>query len=371
MPNRIRVLAFLAAALAVPLGAPAQKIADLPLRPPDAKLAEEFSRIAYVREIGDGRLLVTDDKDRRLVVADFRTGIVSPISRNGEGPGEYRNPRGLLPLGGDSTLLVDDMNRRWLVLVGAAVVLTLPPETSLIGALNAVADGADRSGHVLVSRTSGGNPGDSGLLLRGWRATGRVDTIARLRSAAQDARYVTNVDGSGNARLSMFLRMPAAGEQGILFADGWIAIARLVPYRVEWRAPDGRSTLGPTLPAELPTFDEREKRAFVEREAKTTGRAARSIEEIPVWWPVVPPFEGSRGAFLAEPEGKLLVRRTPTVIHAETRYDVVDRRGALVGRVTMPANHRIVGFGSRSVYVAVTDDDGIQRLQRHPWPTSR
>src|SRR3972149_2259999 len=123
VPNRIRVLAFLAAALAAPLGPPAQKIADLPLRPPAAKRAEECSRTAYVREIGDGRLLVTDDKDRRLVVADFRTGIVSPISRNGEGPGGYRNPRGPLPPGGDSTLLVGDMNRRWRGLVGAAVAL--------------------------------------------------------------------------------------------------------------------------------------------------------------------------------------------------------------------------------------------------------
>jgi hypothetical protein len=34
----------------------------------------------------------------------------------------------------------------------------------------------------------------------------------------------------------------------------------------------------------------------------------------------------------------------------------------------MKQRERIVGFGMTSDYVAVTDDDGIQLLRRHPWP---
>ena len=54
--------------------------------------------------------------------------------------------------------------------------------------------------------------------------------------------------------------------------------------------------------------------------------------------------------------------------HPETRYDIVNRRGVLDGQLTMPSNERIVSIGATSVYVAVIDDDGIQRLRRHPWP---
>ena len=38
------------------------------------------------------------------------------------------------------------------------------------------------------------------------------------------------------------------------------------------------------------------------------------------------------------------------------------------GQLIMSPNECIVSLGAKSVYVAVTDDDGIQRLRRHPWP---
>jgi hypothetical protein len=46
----------------------------------------------------------------------------------------------------------------------------------------------------------------------------------------------------------------------------------------------------------------------------------------------------------------------------------VNRRGGLDGQLVLATNERVVGFGARSVYLSVTDDDGIQRLRRHPWP---
>jgi hypothetical protein len=39
-----------------------------------------------------------------------------------------------------------------------------------------------------------------------------------------------------------------------------------------------------------------------------------------------------------------------------------------VASLELPADQHIVGFGARSIYVIVTDDDGLQHLQRHPWP---
>jgi hypothetical protein len=45
----------------------------------------------------------------------------------------------------------------------------------------------------------------------------------------------------------------------------------------------------------------------------------------------------------------------------------VDRRGVRMAQLRLPDNQRVVGFGTASVYVAIGDDDGLERLQRHPW----
>ena len=38
------------------------------------------------------------------------------------------------------------------------------------------------------------------------------------------------------------------------------------------------------------------------------------------------------------------------------------------GMLVLPEGQRLAGFGAASAYSVVTDDDGIQRIRRHPWP---
>jgi hypothetical protein len=45
----------------------------------------------------------------------------------------------------------------------------------------------------------------------------------------------------------------------------------------------------------------------------------------------------------------------------------VNRRGVLDGQLVLAPNEHIVGFGATSMYVAVSNDDAIQHLERHPW----
>jgi hypothetical protein len=78
-------------------------------------------------------------------------------------------------------------------------------------------------------------------------------------------------------------------------------------------------------------------------------------------------FRSIGGLFALAADSTLLVD-TRTAGHEDTRYDLVDRRGALVGQIQLPGSETIVGFGLQSVFVVLTDNDGIQRLQRHPWP---
>src|SRR5688572_11554356 len=75
--------------------------------PPDAELPYEFSQISRIFELRDGRVIVLDRLDGNVRLADLRTGVSSVVGRIGNGPGEYRAPHDLIPLGGDSVGVVD------------------------------------------------------------------------------------------------------------------------------------------------------------------------------------------------------------------------------------------------------------------------
>jgi len=67
-----------------------------------------------VRELRDGRVIVSDLLAKGVSLVDFRTGSATAIGREGQGPGEFAFPTGLVPLPGDTTLLVDPGQRRFL-----------------------------------------------------------------------------------------------------------------------------------------------------------------------------------------------------------------------------------------------------------------
>ena len=322
------------------------------LRPADATLGEPFTSIYSIRELADGRLLISDNgNETRLVVADLRGDAVRTLGRQGSGPGEYRQAGKLFALTHDSTLLMDgDRSRRWLVLVRDSIVKTLAPDDPAVGAVPGDVFGVDSSGHVLSIRGSGADQLSRevsrlrNVAILSSRRGAKPDTILELRGYDQHVRF--------NAARSFSIHtmlMGSAEEQVQLFEDGWIGIVRVEPYHVEWRRPDGRIIRGPDLPWEAPRSNATEKRA--DPDAPWADRLA-------------PIRRGSHGT----PEGNILIARSRWSKVTDTRYDLVDRSGRLIGQLAMPGSERVVGFGPRSVYIVTTDGDGFQRLRRHPWP---
>ena len=102
------------------------------LNPVSATHPAEFSSIAMIRELGDGRVIVLDTTEKRLLVADFRDGTVKPLGRTGDGPEEYRRPNALFPLPNDSTLLTDASARRWILFAGDHPVGTVGGQSPLM-----------------------------------------------------------------------------------------------------------------------------------------------------------------------------------------------------------------------------------------------
>jgi hypothetical protein len=252
-------------------------------------------------------------------------------------------------------------NARWLVLAGDRIVSTLPPDAPAIRAIQLWPLGAEWMGRVLgrVFRR-GGSLTDSMYVTLVDRASGRADTIATLRNGVR--RAPVSAVASGRGAVTRVGRIPLDVEEvPLLFPDGWTAVARLEPYRVDWRSPEGRWTSGRAIPMREIRMDAQERKAYIQR--RTGYRDATD------WPETLPPFD-TPTSMLGTPDGWLAIRRLPSAVETDTRYDLIDRTGIRRGQLVLKRNEHILGFGAASVYVIETDNDGIQRLRRHPYTAS-
>jgi hypothetical protein len=326
------------------------------LAAPNERLNVEFSELASVRELVDGRVLLFDRKEERLVVADFTTGAVRDIARRGQGPAEFEAVFALVPLAGDTTIAAD-MTRRWLILVGDSVVRKIVPEHVPPRGASAPL-GADLKGRVLL-RVFGASTDSTSIVLVD-RTSGNAETIAHL--AMHGKRTPSPGMAPGRGSVFRISKVPLEiSEESLLFSDGWVAVVRIEPYRVDWRAPDGRWSLGAPLPFRAIRTTAAEKAAYIVRKP-----GFRNSTE---WPDELPPFEAPV-TLLGSPDGLLLVKLLQTRAEPALRYDVVDRSGTARRQIVLARNQHILGFGASSIYVVETDNDGIQRLQRHPWSTA-
>ena len=381
----MRRILVLCVAVCPSLG-PAQAPKRVTLPPHDARFEQPFgSVLGPVRELSDGRIIVADRVDLGLVVADFRTQTTRPISRKGAGPGEYGMVTRLWPIGGDSSLMADLLQRRWLVLHGDRVVTTVPPDNPTVKAMQGMFLGADGAGHLLIEARkeapvgeSVTGAGDSSYLVRYHRSSTRVDTLARLMLRPSATIRETNAKGEDTFVGMRALRL-RVGEQYIVHPDGWIAIVRINPFRVDWRSPEGRWTLGAPLPVPVIRMSQREKAASLARTAASQAANRSSGPQPPMppqmkmpdddWPDVMPPYLQNEMTF--SPDGDVIIRRQPSADYPGVAYYVVDRRGRLLGVIDMKNNERIVSAGARSLYVVESDSDDLQYIRRHPWPNIR
>jgi len=373
----------------------AQAAPSVKLKPADAKLDEEFTQITSVRELSDGRVLVTDGRENRVVVADFKAGTVMQIGRNGQGPGEYQSTGMLRAIGGDSSLMVEARVGRWHLFDGARLAVTLPPDAPIVTAIGRNVTGADARGNVsrTIAMRSGtpiggagagrgagpaqlpGDLPDSAFVVRGNRSNARLDTLARVKARKMVMSTATNARG-GVTMVNLTTPPLAVGEETALFADGWLAIVRLDPYRVDWVSPDGKTAKGDPLPWPVVKINDREREAYFMARSRDAARNSggpipesvrKQLEDASKLFPdTYPPTIA--GGLITVADGRLLIRHPETADVPNPRYDLVDRRGRLAGTIAMVAGESILAITRTAAYVAWKDSDDIERLRRHPWP---
>jgi hypothetical protein len=348
----------------------------LSLGPATGRVDPETKSIFSIRELKDGRVLLADLTGRSLLVVDFAKGTALTAARKGRGPGEFQAPGPLCPAGADTTLMRDwDYDALYLIVRTTIVKSTVSDRLDELQSLYGRVTCSDRNGTALFVREQAPPPGDkvydkrdSSTVLRFDFRVRRADSLARLLIGPKRTKVV--VDEKGNITSEqMLFPFFSASESVVLFSDGWLAIARLDPYRVDWLSPTGQWTYGKPLGESKIPFDESQKRVALEWYGEQFGMEAPAASRY-TWPDIMPPFTSwvpGRPA-LPSPDGRLLIWRTISAGHLETKYDVIDRRGRREAQLVLAPNERIVGFGTRNAYIVVTDSNGRQFLERHAWP---
>ena len=385
---------FTCAALASSVAAQ-QKVA---LSKPLAETEESFTRIGAIRELPNGKVLVVDAQDRVLQLVDLAAGTMTKVGREGSGPGEYSLPGALLALPDGSTLLMDMLNRRLLTISpdgkpGAFVELPRPPQSGGGGPMMTIGGmdsrGTDSKGWIYMQGVSFPRPGetaspDSAPILKWDRVSPKFDTVGFVKVPAN--QVVRGGGGGGRVAVSFGgQKVFAPAETWAVSADGRIARITPNPYRVVWMDGPGKQTAGPVQQYTPIKVTEAEKERWREARRRTPGMmismgpSGRTVSQAPVGQGPDPEFEetmppfgaggpGSGSSVFVSPDGEVWVLRTRPASDKIPSYDVFDRTGALSRKVTLNPNSRVVGFGKGTVYVARSDEDDLQYLQRYARP---
>ena len=345
----------------------------------DARISEPFSLVRGARELPDGRLLVTDWIEQRVAVVDCDRDRVDDRGGVGAGPGEYRLPATLLPFRGDSTLLVDVGNGRLTVIdPNGRIGRSFQPRANAAGQPG----GADRQGRLYFT-------------IPAWMLERPLpnDTVelAVYDTDTHTTRVLARVQGSRrpSSNYAPTPRVPyvvfAAQDTWTVDGEGRLAIVRDEGYRVQWVG-DGGAVTGPSNDAVRRPVTAADRTAFVRRFLQSSPMSGKgegggmgatpaemlSREQVELvvrgseFAETLPAF--AAGDARIDGAGRLWVGLFARVGEPR-RYDVFDGRGVRIARVALASDRHIIALGRSHVYVAHTDPDGLQTIERYRIPS--
>jgi hypothetical protein len=348
---------------------------------PEIKFEHELSRVTALCEYSDGRAIVLDAKERVVFLFDPRTKAAMRIGREGAGPGEYSRPNGLVSLPGDTVLVADGGNNRYLVLGRGGRVLGTMPLVKIQPTANTTytvdISATDAHGRMyfllprgLVRQQEAGTP-----IVRFDRTSEKFDTVGRVFAPTLTTGQPRSAGGGASFGMVASTPYAARDEWAVRGGDdASVAIVRTEPYRVEWTSPSGATVRGARVAYDAVPIGSAEKEEWRAQARSRTGTLTTTTadgkttqQQVPVpepqsWPKTKPPFVGP--AMIAS-NGTLWIERSRAARDATTSYDVFAANGSHAERVTMSGTRRVVGFGRGTVYVAYKDDDDLLHLERY------
>jgi hypothetical protein len=295
-----------------------------------------------MRELADGRVIIADRREKLLAAVAFTGAYSRRIGTNGDGAGQYLAAGPLLPMDGDTTALIDGAAGQWMLMKGSDPAGMVSPASLLVRAAHFPIGITPTHvyGIKLPSTGLGATAHDSMALIRVSRQGLKVDTITLL-AAPTASRSVDTAPNQRTITLHISIPPSTRGEQAAFFDDGWMGIARLNPYRVDWIDPVGKVRLG--KPISIPV---------------DTNPPFTALAEV---------LNDLAPALNRGPSGELVIRRVQTPAEPEQRYDVIDRDGMRVAQIIMPPGETLLGIGKAHLYTVRTGE-GRQRVRRYEWP---
>ena len=387
----------LAKSVSIVLFVPAVAAAQKPysLAKPDVEYAEPFSQVAGLRELANGRVLISDAREKVIQLIDFRGGAVM-VGREGGGPSEYASPTRIVALPGDTSAIYDAGKGRYLIVdpdgsLGNDFRLDAVGGGSQQGlglSVRASPHGIDARGNIYVQGSpfhldSHGllMPSDSAPVIRFDRATLRADTVAFTRLAKRNGSVAGTAGGGVELRNGLANPL-VPRDEWVALPDGRVAVIRADDYHADLYVSRTVTRSGPRIAFERIKVDDavkkmvEEQRIQVRRNApnRVAGRGGAPPSGLPPptrpfftdWPDFMPPFLAE--AAVARPNGQIWVLRTQRTGNDAPLYDVLDDDGRLIGHVRLPHKTRLVGFGQGTVYLVRIDDDDLEYLQRYRLP---
>jgi hypothetical protein len=364
MNYRIAGSAFLALALACSRAQSQNALSH------DTRLPSSFGMLSNVVELGDGRVVFTDTKNKLFLRADLGSGKVDTLGTRADsvGPaspaGQYKFPGWVAHLAGDTVALVDFSALRttlWSEAGRPLQVLSLKDVSGNAPIL--FYDTLGRGYKVDYQAVlGGGEPGrtlrpDSIPVLRIALRSGSVDTVAHLAAP----EYGEAIFGE---EIQQAAKVFAPNDFFGVLPDGTAWVARAKESRVDWLSPGGEWLQG--QPHEFPRVPVTEAdKARVLAQVREHGKQFGMPQDLAI----VYPFADTKPAFdaaVGRPSGEVWLQQPRKDEKAPLIYSVVDRKGRWQRDVTFPPNATLVGFGAGgAVFGSVKTADGSRTVARY------
>lgn len=343
----------------------------------EIRIGKEVSLISGVRELRDGRLLISDAKRANVLLVNPAAGSATVLGSVGADSNQYAQPGGFYSGMGDTTLLLDRGQARFLVISPAGAIITSRSIKRRGFSSSSSADRdlqrLDARGFAYFTETRQGlrlNAGeevtDTAVLLRFDAARQRADTVALLRQARRRITQAT-----ANMTTSQAMYGAPVDEWGVA-PDGRIAVVRAVPYRIEWYGLDGTVVRGPVIATDAIPFTQAERDSIATASIGSGGSASVSgpggagsgTAKLERWIADLKPPIVTYGVIVS-PDRRVWVARTRPHGASGVVYDVFDAQGTRVDQVQLGATSRVIGFGRNAVYAVELGTGGSLLLRKY------
>jgi hypothetical protein len=328
----------------------------------EAKLPATFGQLSNVVELGSGRVMFADTREKLFFSADLASGKIDTLGTRAdslppESPASvYRFPGWVAHLRGDTVALVDFGAIRTTLWSEDGRALEVLPIAPVAGATPVLLYDTVGHGYKIDYQAvlGGGEPGqvvrpDSIPVLRIVLRSGATDTIAFLAAPEYG-------EATFGTQTQTVAKVFGPNDFFGVLADGTAWVARGRENRVDWRSPSGAWTRGKArryTPVAV-TQDDRDR---VVAQVREQGRQHGLPDGLAISYPFAeqkPPFDYALG----RGDGEVWLQRSRARQDEAMHYDVFDRGGAWKREVVFPAGASLAGFGrDGAVYVSVKDGD--------------